>query len=834
MKSKKLILFFAIIATSNWIFAQKNQNEINSTDSTVQNNYQTIEEVIIKTNQLQTKNTNNNVIGKTDLSLGNSGRDIPVLLQQLPNVITTSDAGNGIGYTGIRVRGSDATRTNVTVNGVPINDAESQGTFWVNMPDLVSSAGSITLQRGLGTSLSGAGAFGASLHVQTDENTIPQFNVSYGSYNSKKLTGMYGNTFQLNKQKFIKINARVSYIHSDGFIDRASSNLAGYLASASYYTPNYSVKLLAFGGMEKTYQAWYGIPIEKFNLGNPNRKNTAADTTALWNHYYRNIGYVYNTSADSSNLFQSSPNKYNYYQYPNQTDNYQQHHVHLYLNNKLSNISNINTTLYYTHGEGYYAEYRNNNELSKYGLPPITTSDSTKPIKYSDLTRQRWLKNNLIGLNTNYTIENKNSLFTLGLSANYYVGQHYGIVDSVFSANPNYNQTYLPFKYYQNTAYKTDISLFAKYAQKISTSLNYYIDLQGRKVIYNGSGLENDSQHINFVGNYTFMNPKAGLNYTFQKLQTPFGNLKSSLNASFGMGYKEPARTDFTDNQYTSIPKPEQLLDYELGFHFDFIKANPVLNLEEYSKDLIDKSIRIHGVSVYNLNINGYYMDYRNQLVLSGALNDVGSALRVNVPKSYRTGVEIDGSVPIFENFYSSKNKISHEIRFIGNIALSKNIIENAPASWMDYSNNQKIDSNFHNAPISYSPSYVGSMGINYDIKFWDRTKTENKIVSILKSRLNIRFMTKFVGKQYLDNTGDESRKLDAYNFSELMINYYQAVLKNNTVNFKLQINNLFNQYYANNGYTWGYFYGRENLFQEVYLFPSALRNISVSVGYTF
>ncbi len=820
MFKKKIILLFAIFATVEFAFAQKDSSKINKKIDSLQSiNFQPIEEVIVKSNQIQQSTTNNNVIGKKELSLGNSGRDIPILLQQLPNVITTSDAGNGIGYTGIRVRGSDATRTNVTVNGVPINDAESQGTFWVNMPDLVSSAGSITLQRGLGTSLSGAGAFGASLHVQTDESSETKFNVSYGSFNSRKITAQFGNSILLKNKNQLKFNGRVSYIQSDGFIDRASSILGGYLASASYYSPTFSVKLLAFGGMEKTYQAWYGIPIEKYNLGNPNRNNTAADSAALWDHYVRNAGpgYTYQTSADSLNLFQSAPNKYNYYQYPNQTDNYQQHHVHLYLNKKLSKQANINTTLYYTHGEGYYAEFKYSDKLSNYGLPNITIPDTlTISMSNSNLTRKRWLSNNLIGINTNYTYENQNSIFTFGGSANYYIGQHYGIVDTVFSATPLYIKQNLPNKYYQNTGYKTDISVFIKFAQKITGNLNYYIDIQGRKVIYNGSGIENNFQAINFVGNYSFMNPKAGFNYSFQEKGTALGIISGSINGSFGAGYKEPARTDFTDNNNALVPKPEQLLDYELGYQLDIRK------LKEYG-------------SLFSMNINGYYMDYRNQLVLTGALNDVGSALRVNVPKSYRTGIEIDGNILIFDNSLKTLKKISHEIRLIGNISLSKNIIEKSPASWLDYATSEKIDSTFHNAPISYSPNYVGSIGVNYRIGFWKRTVNEERTISISKSSLSFRIITKIVGQQYLDNTGDESRKLDKYNFSEFMINYNHVLkINKSSINFKFQVNNLFNQYYANNGYTWGYMYGSRDVIQEVYLFPSASRNITISAGITF
>ncbi len=830
MPNKNLLLFFAILATAQSGFAQKDASKVkNNIDTSKSENFQSIEEVLIKTNQIKQNSTNNTIIGKRELSSGNTGRDIPILLQQLPNVITTSDAGNGIGYTGIRVRGSDATRTNVTVNGVPINDAESQGTFWVNMPDLVSSASSITLQRGIGTSLSGAGAFGASLHVQTDESTESKVNLSYGSFNSLKFTAQIGNSIQLKNKKQLKFNSRVSYIQSDGFIDRASSDLLGYLTSASYYTPTFSVKLLAFGGTQKTYQAWYGIPIEKYNLGNPNRKNTTSDSTALWDHYIRNagIGFTYQNSADSLNLFNSNPDKFNYYQYSNQTDNYQQNHVHLYLNKKLNNKSNFNSTLYYTHGEGYYAEYRYNDKLSNYGLPNITIPDTlTISMSNSNLTRQRWLNNDLIGVNINYSFETEKSFFTAGVAANKYIGQHYGIVDTVYSATPLYIKQNLPNKYYQNTSYKTDISVFLKYNHASSSMFNYYLDLQGRKVLYNGNGTENALQPINFNSNFTFFNPKGGFNFKNPTIQFSENFLlQGTLDGSIGMGYKEPARTDFTDNNVIKTPKPEQLIDYELGYQFAILfKRN-----YNYTNDSEQKYS-----SIFTMNLNGYYMDYRNQLVLSGDLNDVGSALRVNVPKSYRTGIEIEGSALIFDHIKKYFGKFSHELRLIGNIALSKNIIENAPASWLDYATYEKVDSNFRNAPISYSPNYVSSLGFNYTVYFWNTVYSDHKRVSTTKSNLSFRLVTKFIGKQYLDNTGDETRKLNDYNFSELMINYNHAISRKSSINIKLQINNLFNKYYANNGYTWGYMNGNRNVIQEVYLFPSASRNFNFSVGYTF
>ena len=348
MNFKKIIPFVVCISLiCSKVSAQQTKLLISKTDT-----LKTIENVIVIVNHTKTNGSNVNTLSENEINAINTGRDIPILLQQLPNVMTTSDAGNGIGYTGIRVRGSDATRTNVTINGVPINDAESQGTFWVNMPDLASSAGNITVQRGIGSSMSGAGAFGASVNIQTSNSNTNEFNLSYGSFNSRKLTAKFSSpNYQFKSNHILNFSGRVSNIASDGFIDRAKSDLWSYYTAVNYTNGNSSLKLLVFGGTEKTYQAWWGIPIEKFNLG---KSNSPSDSIALIDHYYRNagVGYTYQNSQDSANLFNSKSNTYNYYKYNNETDNYQQHHAHLYFNHQINDQSIINTTLYYTHGEG--------------------------------------------------------------------------------------------------------------------------------------------------------------------------------------------------------------------------------------------------------------------------------------------------------------------------------------------------------------------------------------------------------------------------------------------------------------------------------------------------
>ena len=791
MNFKKIIPFvFSICLIFSKASAQQTKLQISKTDT-----LKTIENVIVIANHTKTNGSNVNTLSENQLNAINTGRDIPILLQQLPNVITTSDAGNGIGYTGIRVRGSDATRTNVTINGVPINDAESQGTFWVNMPDLASSAGNITVQRGIGGSLSGAGAFGASVNIQTSNSNTNEFNLSYGSFNSRKFTAKFSSpNYQFKSKHILNFSGRVSNIASDGFIDRAKSDLWSYFTSANYTNGNSSLKLLVFGGTEKTYQAWWGIPIEKFNLG---KSNSPSDSIALIDHYYRNagVGYTYQNSQDSANLFNSKSNTYNYYKYNNETDNYQQHHAHLYFNHQINDQSIINTTLYYTHGEGYFEQFRFSDKLSKYNLPNITTGDTglIAIMTQSDLVRQRWLKNDLIGVNMNYFVNKKNQQFTIGVSANQYFGQHYGFVTQVFSANNQYSNNNLPKQYYQAIGNKTDLSLFLKYNQNVSKKFNYFLDVQVRKVIHEGNGTDNDLVPVNFYGNFSFFNPKAGFAY--------------KINHSI--------------MQKNST---ELLFNHELGYE---------INIRTQNKTVFQNH------QLMNLKINGYYMDYKDQLVLSGALNDVGTALRVNVAESYRAGIEIETNTSLFnsEKRTHFNGKYSYQLSFIGNISFSENRISSAPASWLDYGTNEKVDTIFKNAPISYSPNQVSSFGLNYAVNFFKKTTSSEdfsgKVVHQQTSQLFIQFFRKMVGKQYLDNTGNESRSIGAYHFEEITIGYKYLLNRGKQFNLKLQGNNLSNQYYANNGYTWGYMYNRA-LVQEVFVFPSALRNWNISLGYIF
>lgn len=753
-----------------------------------------IEEVIIRSLQrtkAQAHPAFETVKGK-DLQLRNVGQDIPMLLQHQTGIVSTSDAGNGIGYTGIRIRGSDATRTHISVNGVPINDAESQGTFWVNMPDLASSAQNIHIQRGVGSSVHGAGAFGAGVMIQTGTDHVDkaEFDLAYGSFNTRKITGkLYSPVFKIGQQDWT-YNLRISHIGSKGFVDRAGTELYGYMGSLqSHNARGWNHKFMAFGGVEKTFQAWWGIPIEKYNMGNPNPTN--ADSQALNNHYTRNIG-MYRNNQDSQNLFNSNPNQYNYYLFPNETDNYQQHHFHYYSSKNISPTLNVNNTLYYTFGSGYFEQFRFKDELSYYGLPTrITETDTSNT---ANIVRQRWLQNHLIGINShlNWRINSDHQLIA-GVGGSRYIGQHFGRVITVgnpindveiIEKDPALTSA-LPQEYYRSSGNKTDINAFAKWVFSPSSisGFNAFADAQVRYVRHEGVGTDNDLLAIDFLGEFLFFNPKAGVSYNQNHPRS-----QSNYQASVSVGNREPARSDFVDNVTNTIPKPERLIDYEFGYTWTHQSASQI-------------------------NINAYYMDYYNQLVLTGALNDVGTPLRQNVDRSFRRGIEIGVQIPVMKTD-------NHTLRLIANSAFSQNRIAQSPASWIDYLDFSTFDTVYKNAPIAYSPDIVASAGFHYVFRKNSQT-------------YELQYLQKYVSQQFLDNTGDQDRSIPSYTFSELNLAYNRPVSDQRSVQVKLQVQNIFNNRYLNNGYTWGYRYDRQ-LTQEVFVFPSAPTNITLAVSMLF
>lgn len=697
---------------------------------------------------------NSEIIGMREIKNQNLGKDIPMLLQYQPSVQVSSDAGNGVGYTYLRIRGSDASRTNVSVNGVPINDAESHGTYWVNMPDLASSAASVQVQRGVGNSVNGNGALGASVNIQTASNDQSYLTMasSAGSFNTQKLTVAMGTGLLQNKWA---AEIRLSGIHSDGYVDRAATNLQSYFGNIRYQHKNWKIMLLNFGGKENTYQAWWGVPIEKIS-----------DKNNLIAHYNRNAGYVYKNKADSLNLF-NSDRRYNYYTYKNESDNYYQNHTHLYFNLLNKRNFNINTTFFYTRGKGYFEQFRYQDAVAKYGVQPWTVGTDT--FFSSDVIRRRWLDNNLYGVNINLLKQWNKLNLKFGGSAQKYTGKHFGeIVWASLMPSVNYLQ-----HYYDATGNKSEASIYAMLDKRIFKKGSVWIDLQARSLQHSGAGKDNDQQQINFHQNYTFFNPKVGF-----KLET---SANSNLILKYGVSHKEPTRSDITDHGLNAIlPKPEKLSDIEVLFNITGRKWNTQLNV--------------------------FHMQYTNQLIPTGAINDVGNPLRKNVAKSFRRGLEV-----------MSQYQINKNLSIGGNLAISANRISKIEIILPNYVTYVNDTLQYKNVAIAMSPSTLGAMHIQYETP----------------KNLLFRLQSKYTGKQYLDNTQSENKSLSSTFFMDVLVQKKWSFKKNQKVTLQFQIYNLLNQKYANNGYTYQYVSGsvsNPELVQEVFVFPQATRNYLLGI----
>jgi iron complex outermembrane recepter protein len=720
MKRIAIIITAAIVG--NTVFGQ-------TKDSTKRDSFLLLEPVEVKA----TRAGENSPFTKTNLTKKqiekmNLGQDLPFILNQTPSVVVNSDAGNGVGYTGIRIRGSDASRINVTLNGVPFNDAESQGTFFVDLPDFTSSVGSIQVQRGVGTSSNGAGAFGASVNISTNEVNLEPYaelNNSYGSFNTWKNTIKVGSGLVSDH---FTTDFRLSRISSDGYIDRASSDLRSYYFSTAYLGKKNSIRFNMFSGKEKTYQAWYGV--------------SEADLKTN-----RTINYAGMERPGEP--------------YDNETDNYKQDHYQLFYNQELTSRLKFSTGLFYIKGKGYYEQYKADQAYADYGLPePVYGTDT---IKNTDLVRQLWLDNDFYGSVFSLQYKNNNSQFTLGGGWNRYDGNHYG--DVVWAEKG----LALPGRWYDLDANKNDLTMYFKQQTRISSLVSVFYDLQYRNVKYDLFGFR-DNPDLITKNNYNFFNPKAGL--SFQKNEW-------SGYLSYSRGQKEPNREDF-EAGIDQQPKPEKLNDLELGIE----KRN-------------DK---------YNVGLTGYYMHYEDQLVLTGKINDVGAYTRTNIPKSYRAGLELVAAVKITSwlnadvNFSVSKNKVKDFTEYID-----------------DYDNGGQQIKQYSSTDIAFSPNIVGGATINF----------------IPLKNAELSFISKYVGKQYLDNTQNESRKLNAYYTQDVRIIYTTNIKCLKELNIILQANNLFDKKYEPNGYTFSYYYSG-SLTTENYYFPMAGRNFIIGVNMRF
>ncbi|OAB79994.1 TonB-dependent receptor [Cochleicola gelatinilyticus] len=665
-----------------------------TTDST---DVQSLEEVLIKSVRVDADSpiTHSNLDAE-ELEPRNLGQDIPYMLSYLPSVVTTSDAGAGVGYTYIRVRGSDASRINVTLNGIPFNDAESQGTFFVNLPDFTSSVQSLQLQRGVGTSTNGSGAFGASLNILTDgisEKPYGEIASSFGSYNTYKNTVKFSTGLL---QDHIEISGRLSTIQSDGYIDRATSDLKSYFLQGSFVDGNTLVKAIAFGGREDTYQAYFGIDAE--TLKEDRTFNPAGQYT----------------DENGNTQF-----------YDNEIDNYAQDHYQLIWNQRYNNRWSSNVSLNYTYGRGYFEQYKEDEDFETYNFEPIVIGDET--INTTDLVRRRWLDNDYYAINANINYKDEQFDVATGLFYSTYKGDHYGeVIWAQFAGGSEIRD-----RYYFGTGDKNEFTLFGKATYKLDEQWSIFADLQGRFIDYETTGTTSDLIELNENETYSFFNPKAGASFSL--------NAENQFYFSYGRAHREPRRSDFEQG----IFKAEKLDDFELGWRF-----------------------ASEGV---NLNTNLFYMNYKDQLVLTGAIDDVGAPIRETSGKSYRLGIEVDSQIRLSEAF-----------SMLPNIALSTNKNVDFVAS---------IDGelvNLGKTNLSFSPEIVFGNSLQYRPL----------------PNVQLALLSKFVGEQFMGNIDSETSKLDSYFVNDFNITYtLKEVPFVREILFSGLVNNIFNTKYVSNGY---------------------------------
>jgi iron complex outermembrane receptor protein len=664
-----------------------------------------LDEVLVKATRVEPDAPfTQSYVTKEELQSRNLGQDLPILLNFLPSVVTTSDAGNGFGYTGIRVRGSDATRVNVTINGIPLNDSESHGTFWVNLPDFTSSTQSVQLQRGVGSSTNGAGAFGASLSLSTDgirEEAFAELNLSGGSYNTYKANTIFG-TGVLNEGGKYKaeFSGRISRMESDGYIDRASADLKSIFLSASVFSDRTMFKALAFGGHEVTYQAWYGIDAETL------------ETDRLYNP----AGEIYDKAGNLTGF------------YENQVDNYKQDHYQFHVNHDFGNNWTGNVALHYTYGRGFYEQYENDAPFDMYGFEPIEVDG--EEINSTDLVQRKWLDNDFYGL-TYSLIKNWDKLsLIVGGAYNQYDGDHFGEVKWAQFGSDRIDQ-----RFYENTGVKKDFNIYTKADYRLNEHWSLFGDLQFRKVDYKVDGIDEGPVEIGLQDKNDFFNPKAGISYFLDK---------SNFYLSYARGNKEPKRADYLANPEI---KPERLDDIELGWKYQ--------------------------ASKWALNTNLYYMYYTDQLVLTGALDDVGNPIADNIGESYRLGLEVDAAVQFSERFLWRPNFA---------LSMNKNIDK-------FYEFDGELQ-DFGNTDLAYSPSFIAASNLSY-------APLEN---------LQLTWLAKYVGEQFMSNIEHPNSKLDAYFVNDLHLSYeWKPKSFFKSIVFSGMVNNLLNVKYVSNGYFYTY-----------------------------
>ena len=674
-------------------------------------------------------------ITKGELKARNLGQDLPILLNFLPSVVTTSDAGGGIGYTGIRVRGSDATRVNVTINGIPYNDAESQGTFWVNLPDFASSVENIQLQRGVGTSTNGSSAFGASLNILTNtaaKEAYAQISNSVGSFGSLRHTLKFS-TGLLNDK--IEIAGRLASIQSNGYIDRASSDLNAYFLQGVYQEGNTLIKALVFGGHEITYQSWFGV--DPMTLTNDRTYNSA--------------GEIYDENGSLTGF------------YDNQVDNYKQDHYQLHWNQRYKGNWSSSVGLNYTYGRGFYEEYNNATDLGDLRLNDVNVGNTT--IASTANIVQKWLDNDFYVLTANIRHKGDQTDVVFGTLLSSYQGDHFGnLIWARYASNAQPKH-----EFYRNKGEKNEFSAFGKITHQLGDSFTAYADLQYRRVNYTARGSLDELGNIGIEDEFNFINPKMGLTFHADE--------NTQLYASYAKAQREPNRSDYENGS----PRPEVLNDFELGYRSSGKKTKWSANL--------------------------YYMGYKDQLVLTGELDNVGAPIRQNVGNSYRLGIEAEVSIAL-----------SSQLLWQPNLSLSRN--KNRSFSFQRDGQVQNLgDTN-----ISYSPSIIGGSNLVY----------------APSTQFQIGLLSKYVGEQYLGNIDADLSKLAAYFINDLNIRYAIGALGwVKAIDFSLLINNVFNSVVETNGYFFTYddswsVPNQTTTIEGVGYYPQAGINFLLGASFTF
>lgn len=679
-------------------------------------------------------------VTREELERINTGVDLPILLDQQPGVVTSTDAGTGIGYTGIRIRGTDATRINVTLNGVPINDAESQAVFWVNMPDLATSLEDVQVQRGVGTSTNGPGAFGASINMRSStvrRDAFGEVNVSGGSFNTQRVGVRFG-TGSLNAAPdkpgfgFFSLDGRLGSIRSDGYVDRATADLKSYFLQGAWIGERRSLRFITFSGKEVTYQAWAGVAPE------------ILDTNRT----------------------------YNPYTYENEVDNYQQTHYQLLFEQRLGAWGTLNITGFRVLGEGYFEQYREEDDLLDYGIAPVVLGTDTQST--SDLIRRRWLDNVLTGVNISTDLPIGRHRLMVGASYSDYRGDHFGeVIWARWAGNSEIRD-----RYYENDAVKTDANVFTKFTYSLGDRMELFGDLQLRQVDYAFLGFDNDLENITQDVDYLFFNPKVGVNQRTGE--------KGRAYASLAVANREPNRDDLTETTPQSRPTSERLTDLEVGYE--------------------QRAGRL------SFGVNGYWMDYQDQLVLTGAINDVGAALRTNVPSSYRAGVELLWAA-----------QVTPVVTWRGNVNFSRNKVRDFTEYVDDWDNGGQVANALGESDLAFSPAVVASSDLG--VRLWNKPG---------RGHADVALVTKYVGSQYLDNSGSTDRMLDPYLVSDVRMNLSLISLRcARSIDINLTVRNLFSELYENNGWAYSFISeGERGAF--IGLYPQAPLNVLGGVSFRF